>query len=80
MNPNNGGKLIDQDFGLIWMYGTLAPTGGWNGAMNTCPAVSYGGKADWRAPTIKELATLSTPTCSAAGPNPYVPDFRGCFG
>jgi Protein of unknown function (DUF1566)/Putative Ig domain/Carboxypeptidase regulatory-like domain/Glucodextranase, domain B/Purple acid Phosphatase, N-terminal domain len=62
MNPSDGGKLNDLDSGLTWMYSYIEPDV-WNRSLNACPNVNYGGRANWRTPTIKELATLTLPTC-----------------
>jgi hypothetical protein len=41
------------------------------GAMNSCQSINYAGKVDWRAPTIKEPATLSALTCSSQSCDPW---------
>lgn len=85
MNPNDGGTLVDADSGLIWMYAYFVPNNGWTGAMNSCQSISYGGRTGWRAPSIKELATLTTQTCSLSDCYPWSttrsnkPDSSGQF-
>lgn len=70
-NPNSNGILEDQDSGLMWIYGAMAVTNGWDDVRRVCPYISYAGYSDWRLPTIKELAALSRQSCTYDGCTPW---------
>jgi hypothetical protein len=62
---SDGASILDRSTGLRWARATTSARYRWMDVLLACPG-SMGGQADWRVPTIKELATL----LGAAGEGP----------
>jgi hypothetical protein len=50
--------VTDNNTGLIWQRTFSINSNSWKSAVSYCNGLVYAGKADWRLPTRKELATL----------------------
>ncbi len=56
---NNGnGTVTDLATGLTWQRQDDNLPKEWTMAVSYCQALSFGGKTDWRLPTIRELASI----------------------
>ena len=56
---NGDGTVTDINTGLMWQQ-TPSPTSfGWQDAMDYCTSLDLAGYDDWRAPTLKELFSIS---------------------
>jgi hypothetical protein len=63
---NGDGTIVDSDSGLLWTkkdsYADLGKCLTWQESLDYVEKLDTAGFADWRMPTIKELATLYDPT------------------
>ncbi|MBC8288322.1 MAG: DUF1566 domain-containing protein [Nitrospinae bacterium] len=63
---NEDGSIVDSDSGLLWTkkdsYADLGKCLTWQESLDYVEKLDTAGFADWRMPTIKELATLYDPT------------------
>jgi len=56
---NNGdGTTTDTVTGLMWQQDTPESGMDWQSALSYCAGIELAGHADWRLPTIKEIASL----------------------
>ncbi|HNT26594.1 MAG TPA: DUF1566 domain-containing protein [bacterium] len=59
VSGSGGSDIVtDEVTGLIWQRTLTGSTDQWQGAIDHCADLTYGGYDDWRLPTRKELATL----------------------
>ncbi|HSA32657.1 MAG TPA: DUF1566 domain-containing protein [bacterium] len=59
VSGSDGSDIVtDEMTGLIWQRTLTGSTYQWQGAIDHCADLTYGGYDDWRLPTRKELATL----------------------
>jgi len=71
------GVVKDNVTGLEWQQATAPGTYTLQQAIDYCNNLSFGGKDDWRLPTIKELSTLVDSSIPYPGPTintSYFPD------
>ena len=55
-NPQN--LVTDTATGLMWQQDLSGSTYTWQGALDYCAGLSYGGFSDWRLPTLHELLSI----------------------
>lgn len=55
---NGNGTLTDNATGLTWMQSDSGNGLDWEGALNYCSSLDYGGSDDWRLPNAKELHSI----------------------
>ena len=55
---NGNGTISDQATGLTWMQSDSGNGLDWEGALNYCSSLEYGGSDDWRLPNAKELHSI----------------------
>ena len=58
---NENGTITDTETGLMWVSQDNGIPINWIDAVAYCKKLRTGGYADWRMPTVKELATLYNP-------------------
>ncbi len=59
LTDNGDGTITDQVTGLMWQQTPPAFNGSWLGALDYCASLELAGHDDWRAPTLKELFSIS---------------------
>ncbi len=52
------GMVTDNATGLTWMQSDSGNSLDWEGALNYCSSLDYGGISDWRLPNAKELHSI----------------------
>ncbi len=56
---NGDGTVTDLNSGLVWQKSPVATHMTWHQAMDYCDTLTLAGYDDWRAPTLKELFSIS---------------------
>jgi len=56
---NGDGTVTDLNTGLMWQKTPSSTSFGWQGAVDYCESLELAGYDDWRAPTLKELFSIS---------------------
>lgn len=56
---NDDGTITDENSGLMWQQVPTSETFTWQEAMDYCDDLVFAGYDDWRAPTLKELFSIS---------------------
>jgi len=56
---NGDGTITDLNTGLMWQKTPAATSCTWQQAMDYCESLSLAGYDDWRAPSLKELYSIS---------------------
>uniref|UniRef100_A0A7C4VR74 DUF1566 domain-containing protein n=1 Tax=Desulfatirhabdium butyrativorans TaxID=340467 RepID=A0A7C4VR74_9BACT len=67
---NGDGTITDAATGLMWQKATQ-PAATWKDALAGCAGLNLGNHTDWRLPTIKELAGITSLTRSSPAINTY---------
>ena len=62
------GIVTDEVTGLVWQKDTAPGTYTWREARDYCSKLTLAGYADWRLPTIEELAALADSGIASLGP------------